>query len=487
MAAPSARSRSEAHWRSLPVLLTGSFMTILDLFIVNVALPDIQRRLRASDGELQLVMIAYSVPYAALLMNAARLGDLYGRRRLFLTGMAVFALGSLCCALAPSPVCLIGGRVVQGVGAALLMPQIYASLRVLFAVDERRRAFSVMGAVQGCAGAASQVIGGYLVMLDVGGIGWRLVFLINLPIALYALAAGPGRIPETRAPVAARLDLRGAFLGSSALILLLLPIVLGREHRWPWWSIVLPLMSVPLFASFIVHEERLVRLGGVPVIAMSIFRTRRFALGIVATFLLFSAISSFSLSLTILLQVGLGWTAAEAGRFFVPSTIAFFAGSLLSAPLATRGEGRAFFAGLFAFAAGLLLAVLSAGVKAHYGSVLSAAVVLQGLGQGIVIPLLLDGLLSTVSNDEAGMASGVFATMQVVGSACGLTIVGAILFGELERMSRISPGFHPAASQFKAAFSVATVYNLSAVVFSTLIFYACRYRGSGEGARPTPS
>jgi MFS family permease len=457
-------------------------MTILDLFIVNVALPDIQRRLGATNAELQLVMIGYSLPYAALLMNAARLGDLFGRRKLFLTGMAVFALGSLGCALAPSPPCLIAGRVVQGAGAALLMPQVYTSLRVLFAADERRSAFAILGAVQGCAGVLSQLLGGCLIASDVGGLGWRLVFLINLPIALYALAAGPGRIPETRAPVAATLDIRGAVLGTSALVVLLLPVVLGQEARWPWWSIVLPLLSVPLVVAFIAQEGGLARRGGVPLVALSIFNARRFALGIVATFLLFSAISSFSLSLTILLQVGLGRTAAEAGRFFLPSTVAFFIGSLSSAPFARRSEGWALFAGLATFAAGLLLAVLVDLAGEHDGAVLGAAVMLQGLGQGIVIPLLLDGLLSTVSREEAGMASGVFATLQVVGSACGVTIVGTILFGEIERMGRIAPGLQPSASQFRTAFATATLYNLGAVLLTMLLLHLCRRGHPGQGA-----
>ncbi|NTG48016.1 MFS transporter [Agrobacterium rhizogenes] len=470
----SVETEKAGAWSSLAVLLTGNFLTILDLFIVNIALPDIQRRLHASNGELQLIMVAYSLTYGALLLNGARLGDLYGRRKLFLVGMAIFALGSLLCALAPSPWSLIGARAVQGIGAALLMPQVYASLRVLFEGDDRQRAFSVMGAVQGVAGAASQVIGGYLLVLNIGDIGWRLVFLVNLPVAFYALIAGKRMIVETRALASPKLDLCGAVLGTSALTLVLLPVMVGQEHHWPWWAIAAPLLSLPMFMCFAFYEARLARRGGVPIIDISLFKKKNFVLGVLAGFLFFSAIGSFSLSLTILLQVGLGQTALEAGTFFVPSTIVFFIGSLLSEPLAKRGEHRALFLGMAVFAAGLLTAVLSDLAVGHYILTLSASVILQGLGQGIVIPLLLNMILSTVSSEEAGMASGAFSTMQIAGSAFGVSIVGAILFSVLEHIRETAVLAHPAAKAYGEAFSIAGIYNLIAIVLGLALLARIR-------------
>lgn len=460
-------------WSSLMVLLSGNFLTIFDLFIVNVALPDIQRRLHASNAELQLIMVAYSLTYGALLLNGARLGDLYGRRRLFLVGMAIFALGSLLCAVAFSPWSLIGGRAVQGVGAALLMPQVYTSLRLLFEGEARRRAFAVMGAVQGIAGAAAQVIGGFLIMLDVGDFGWRLVFLVNLPVAIVALIAGGRMIVESRAPAAARLDLCGAVLGTAALTLILLPVMLGREHHWPSWTIACLLLSPVVLACFVCHEARLTRRGGVPVLDMALFTQASFVQGILATFLLFSAISSFSLSLTMLLQVGLGMSALQAGIFFLPSTVAFFIGSLVSAPLARRGDRRALCLGMGGFAAGLLAAVLSGLAADHAIRMLSISVILQGLGQGVVIPLLLNRILGTVAHEAAGMASGAFSTIQIAGSAFGVTIVGAIFFGVLER----SGVAHPAG--YATAFSIAGLYNLIAVVLGLALF-----AGLGRHRRP---
>lgn len=470
MTSASIETGKAGAWSSLMVLLTGNFLTILDVFIVNVALPDIQRRLHASDAELQLIVVTYSVTYGALLLNGARLGDLYGRRKLFLVGMAIFAAGSLLCALAFSPWSLIGARAVQGVGAALLMPQVYTSLRLLFDGNDRRRAFAVMGAVQGVAAAASQVVGGYLIVLDVGDMGWRLVFFVNLPVAFYALIAGKWMIVETRALVATKLDLSGAVLGTSALTLLLLPVMVGREHHWPWWAIVAPLLSLPAFLGFVSYEARLARRGGVPIIDMSLFKKKSFVLGVLATFLFFSAISSFSLSLTILLQVGLGRTALEAGTFFVPSTVAFFVGSLLSEPLAKQGERGAVVLGMIVFAAGLLIAVSSGVAAGPYIPALSVSVILQGLGQGIVIPLLLNMILGAVSSEEVGMASGAFSTMQIAGSAFGVTLVGAILFSVLEHFGAATVSTYSAANAYGAAFSIASIYNLIAVALGLTLF-----------------
>ncbi|MBB3391766.1 MFS family permease [Rhizobium sp. BK275] len=462
---------------SLAVLLAGNFVTILDLFIVNVALPDIQRDLHASNAELQMIMVAYSVSYGAMLLNGARLGDFYGRRRMFLSGMAIFALASLLCGMALSPWSLIVSRALQGIGAALLMPQVYASLRLLFNGDERRQAFAVMGAVQGIAGAASQLLGGGLMALDVGSLGWRLIFFINLPIAAYALIAGRFII-ETREATSAGLDLTGALLGALALTAALLPAMVGQEQHWPWWAILGLLSSVPLFAAFIAYENRLMRRGGAPIIDPSLFRNGGVALSILASFLFFSAISSFSLSLTIFLQVGLGRTPLQAAMLFLPSTIAFFAGSLVSAPLAKRLRHHAPTLGMGIFGLGLLLAVIG-GLVGGETSALTISVILQGFGQGIVIPLLLNMVLSTVTNAEAGMASGVFSTIQTTGSAFGVTIVGMILFGMTDGSGSEPGSAVRTAGVDGSAFAGATLYNLVAVTLGFVLFRALQMGNNG--------
>ncbi|RFB81183.1 MFS transporter [Methylovirgula sp. 4M-Z18] len=474
MSSASLETEKSGEWSSLAVLLAGNFITILDLFIVNVALPDIQRDLHASNAHLQLVMVAYSVAYGAILLNGARLGDFYGRRRLFLIGMAIFGLGSLLCALALSPCALIAARAIQGGGAALLMPQVYTSLRILFDDDERRRAFAVMGAVQGVAGASSQVIGGCLITLNLGDLGWRLVFLVNLPIVFYALIAGKYLIMETRGTAPPKLDIGGAVLATAALVLMLLPVMVGREQHWPWWAIIAPLLSLPLFVVFVSYETLLVRQGGTPIIDPALFKNTRFTLGVLVTFLFFSAISSFSLSLTILLQIGLGQTALEAATLFLPSTIAFFAGSVVSAPLKKKMGEQALFLGMCAFAGGLLISVFDGFSGGQNLRALTVSVILQGFGQGIVIPLLLNMVLSTVANAEAGMASGVFSTMQIVGSAFGVAVVGIILFSAIDHSDGKSISALEITGSYGNGFATATIYNLVAVVLAVFLFARLR-------------
>ncbi|MBB3560330.1 MFS family permease [Rhizobium sp. BK512] len=464
------RQRAGAN-SSLAVLLAGNFVTILDLFIVNVALPNIQRDLHASNAELQMIMVAYSVSYGAMLLNGARLGDFYGRRRMFLSGMAIFALASLLCGIALSPWSLIASRALQGIGAALMMPQAYASLRLLFDGDERRRAFAVMGAVQGIAGAASQLLGGGLMALDIGSLDWRLIFFVNLPIAAYALIAGKWFIVETRDAKSARLDLMGALLGASALTAILLPAMVGQEQHWPWWTILGLLLSVPLFAAFIAYENRVRRLGGIPIIDPSLFKKNGVALGMLASFLFFSAISSFSLSLTIFLQIGLGQSPLQAAMLFLPSTVAFFAGSVVSAWFAKRLQHGAPTFGMGVFSLGLLIAVID-GFVGGDGSALTVSVILQGFGQGIIIPLLLNMVLSTVADTEAGMASGVFSTIQTAGSAFGVTIVGMILFGISNGSGAEPASAVRTAGAYGTAFAVATLYNLVAVALGLILFRA---------------
>jgi MFS family permease len=452
------------HWLSLAVLLTGNFVTILDLFIVNVALGSMQKDLHASPAEVQLFMVGYSAPYGVMLLNGARLGDLYGRRRLFLIGMGLFTVASTLCGLSATASCLIGARALQGLGAALLMPQVFTSLRILFEGEQRRRAFGVMGAVQGVAASISQVMGGFLIEHGVAGLGWRLVFLVNLPVGLAALAAGRLWIAETRAPVAARLDLVGAMTGALGLALLLVPFMEGQDHGWPWWSILLPGFSLFVFAGFAVYEKRLAARGGVPIIEVGLFGNGRFVAGVAAIFLFYSAISSFFLSLTMLLQPGLGLSPLAAGLVFTPSALAFFAGSLAGPRLAAALGPKALLAGVGVFASSFVVAIGAGAVVPHNLPLLVISGILNGLGQGLVIPLALNAILSGIRHDQAGMGSGVVSTMQIVGTAFGVAVVGVLFFSHLHQEESTR------AALYGHALALATAYNLIAAATSLLGF-----------------
>lgn len=469
------------RWFALAALLSANFLIILDLFIVNVSLPSLQTRLGASFSQVHLVIVAYDAALAVLLVIGARLGDLYGRRRIFLWGMGLFTASSLICGLAPGPGILIGARVVQGAAAALLMPQVLASIRVMFDGASRARAFGAMGAVQGVAATISQLAGGFLIEQDYAGLGWRTIFLINLPIGLAAMLAARLCIRETRAPVSNRLDVAGALLAALGLFLLLVPIMLGHEHGWPWWSYAGPAAAAPVLAVFVRHELALSGRGGVPLIEMALFANRRFVAGVSAVFLFFSAISSFFLSLTMLLQFGLELSPLAAGAVFTPSAMAFFAASVSGPRLARWLGRRALLLGVLVFGAGIALSAAGAILDVANMRLIVATLVLNGAGQGIVIPLALNAVLGTVRTEDAGMGSGISSTMQLTGTTVGVAVVGVLLYAALGAADLSEAA---RAQRYGHALAWATLYNLAAVALSFVLFARLTAQAPAPAAAP---
>ncbi|MDR3397586.1 MAG: MFS transporter [Pandoraea sp.] len=458
----------QRKWLSLGILLVGNFVTILDLFIVNVALPGIQTGLHASEADLQLVMVAYSLAYGLCLMNGAKLGDMFGRRRLYLIGMGIFTIASASCGLALTPLQLVVARLFQGMGAGVLMPQVLASMRVLFEGDERRKAFGIMGATQGGAAALSQLLGGLLISYGPGDLGWRLVFLINVPIGVLAIVMGRRLLLETKASAAASLDVRGALALTVGLLLILVPVTEGREAGWPWWSVVLPLLAAPVLAYFVRYERALQRAGGVPIFDPSLFSVRQFAAGTGGVFFFYSAISSFFLSLTLLLQFGLGLTPLQSGIIFTPTALAFFCGSMAAPRLSARFGRRALLGGALVFGTGLAMTALVALIQPGNVTWLVVSLIFNGAGQGTVIPLAFNAILGSVREEQAGMGGGALSTMQTVGTSCGVVVVGILLFSQLGASAHGSAELR--AIGYGHALAVATLYNVGAVLASFVLF-----------------
>lgn len=281
-------------WLGLSVLLLAGFVTIFDLFVVNVAIPSMQTGLGASFAQIGFIVAGYELAFGVLLITGGRLGDLFGRRRLFVTGMAVFTLASALCGLAPGAGFLVGARVLQGLAAALLFPQVYASIRVNFNGGDSRRAFGLLGMTLGLAAIAGQVLGGWLVHADLFGLGWRNIFLINVPIGLFAIAAAR-YIPESRAPQRPALDWTGVVLVSGGLTLLLVPLIEGPGQGWPAWSLWSLSSSVVLLALFHRQQEQRRMVGALPLVDMQLLAQRRFVLGVLLVLLVYSTSSSFFL------------------------------------------------------------------------------------------------------------------------------------------------------------------------------------------------
>jgi MFS family permease len=316
-------TRDQARWVMLVVLLTGQFMALLDVTIVNVAMPTIGRSLRASGAELQLVVAGYTVAYAMLLITGARLGDLIGRRRMFLTGVAVFTAASLACGLAPGIGLLIAARFVQGAGAAAMMPQIMTVIQVRFSGAARTRAVSAYTAVLSSGFVAGQVIGGVLVTANVLGTSWRPVFLVNVPIGLAVLVALPRVMPPDEPTRSRRLDLPGLAIAVPAVCLVVLPLMLGHQENWPAWTLACIAGGLALVPAFLVVERAVAARGGHPLLSLAVLRAPGLLPGLATMTLLMVTYGGFLFTFAIHLQAGLGDSALRAGLTCAPCAAAF--------------------------------------------------------------------------------------------------------------------------------------------------------------------
>jgi EmrB/QacA subfamily drug resistance transporter len=422
------------QWAALAVVLTGTFMVVLDFFIVNVAMPAMQSDLHAGTGAIEWVVAGYGLTFATFLITAGRLGDQLGRRRMFSLGLALFTLASAACGLAPSPAVLVGARLVQGLAAALLSPQVLSIIGVVYTGPDRVRAISIYGIVLGLAAVGGQLIGGVLVQADIAGLGWRSCFLINVPIGLVALAVAARAVPESRVEGANRLDLVGTALITLGLVDIVLPLVEGRQHGWPAWT-WLCLGAAPItLGVFAVHQRRLSRRGGAPLLDPALFRERAFSAGLVTQLVFFSSMASYFLVLALYLQQGRGLDALQAGLVFTILAAAYLVASAYAPGLTPRLGRRLPAIGGLLLAAGHGLLALSVADIGVGGSValLVPGMLLEGAGMGLVITPLTSTVLGSLEPQNAGAAAGALSTMQQVGNALGVAVTGVIFFGALD-------------------------------------------------------
>ena len=345
----SVRSPAHPSWAPLAVLMTGTFMFVLDFFILNVALPSIQHGLRAGESAIEWIVAGYALSTAVLLVTGGRLGDRFGRRRIFTIGMAIFTASSVGCALAPDPGLLIAARVVQGGGAALMAPNILSILGVVYTGPARVRAISVYGMVMGLAATAGQLIGGILIRADVAALGWRAIFWINVPLGVAALFAAARLVPESRDGQGARLDLTGVALITACLIAVVLPLVEGRQAGWPVWSWAALGAAVPLAVLFAVHQRRKAARGGTPLLNPSVFAAWPLRAGLLTQTAFWCQQAAGYLVLGLYLQQGRGMSALSAGAMFTVLAAGYLATSF-RAPALTMRYGRS------VIAAGALIA-----------------------------------------------------------------------------------------------------------------------------------
>ena len=413
---------------ALPVLLAGTFIALLDFFIVNVALPDIQRSLHAGPSAIQFVVAGYGLALAAGLITAGRLGDLYGRRRMYVIGLTLFTVASAACGLAPGAGFLVGARVVQGVAAAMALPQILGIINASYTGVRKAKAYTAYGMAIGFGAVFGQLIGGILIKADVAGLGWRSIFLINVPIGLAAALVAPRLVPESRAPGGARIDLLGTVLVSAGLVAIVLPLIEGQQQGWPAWTFGCLAASVPLLAAFAFHQRRLTARGGFPLINLVLFRERAFSAGVVTNVVYQMMMASFFLVLALYLQNGRGLSALESGLIFLPLGLGYFVASAVSAKAAARLGRQVLALGALVVSAGYLLLAATASDSTGW---LIPGLVIAGVGMGFAIAPMPSIVLAGIESDHAAAASGVVSTAQQAGNAIGVAVIGVIFYHAL--------------------------------------------------------
>jgi MFS family permease len=416
------------RWTALAILLTGAFLPPLDFFIVNVALPSIREDLQASASTMQLIISGYATTYAVMLITGGRLGDLYGRRNVFLAGMVAFAAASALCGFAWSPSVLITGRILQGFAAAIMAPQALASINAIFPDHEKSKALSFYALTFGVASMAGLFLGGALIALDVFGLGWRAIFLINLPVIAIAAPAALVMLRETRSEHARKLDMGGATLIAVALFALISPLIEGREQGWPIWSILMLSASLPLLLLFWRYEQRVGAAGGDPIVEPRLLQVPGLKRGLLSA-LFFYAFAAFWLTFSVYQQGGLGRTPFEAGVAILPAAVGFVLGPFASGRILRAFGKYSSAAGMTLEAAGLFgtAALISFGAPEF----LFVALFLIGAGQGIALPNLVKTVVQRVDPARSGLASGLVNSMLQIGGALATALIGGLFFSIL--------------------------------------------------------
>lgn len=426
--------RDPRRWTGLVVLLAGAFLPPLDFFIVNVALPSIRSDLHASAAVMQLIIAGYATAYAVMLVTGGRLGDLYGRRNIFLIGMAGFAASSAMCGWASTASTLIIGRVLQGVSAAVMAPQALASINAIFPEDEKPKALSLYAMTFGVASMAGLFLGGTLIALDILGLGWRTIFLVNLPVIAIAAPAALILVADTRSDRPSQLDVGGAVLVALGLFALIAPLIEGREQGWPPWAFLMLSAAAPLLFAFWRFERRLEEAGGDPIVAPSVLRAPGLRRGLLAA-LFFYVVAAFWLISSIYQQAGLGRTPFAAGMAILPAAAGFFIGPFFSGGVLKVFGRYAAATGMCMQAAGL--AATAVLIWIGLPRFLFVAMLIVGAGQGIALPNLVQTVVRGIDKTRSGLAAGLVNSMFQISGALAAALIGGLFFSVLGSASDV--------------------------------------------------
>ncbi|WP_288436612.1 MFS transporter [uncultured Chryseobacterium sp.] len=415
-------------WLELIIVLAAPLLSVIDVFIINIAIPTIKKGIHATDGEMQFVIAGYLLGYAAFLITGGRAGDHFGRKKVFFWGMLAFTVASCLCGLSQSAWQLNVTRFFQGLSASFMVPQTIAFIQVLFTdTKERAKAFGLYGITLGTAAAIGQVLGGYL--SDTHWIieGWRLVFFINLPIGIITLWATHKYVTETPKHESTKFDYTGIVILTFALFSLIYPLIQGRESGWPLWSFGLLALSFILFVIFIYNQKKKLGRNGNPLIDVRLFTIKDFNIGLTAVLFHFMLHTAYLLLSAVYLQNGLGISALDSGLYFIAPGILFIVSSVMASRLIVKYGKRVLQVGVVILFVAFYLQMTLWKPGASSGLIIGLMAV-WGFGNGLVLPSLLNVALKNVPSQYAGGAAGIYSTFQQTASALGVSVIGGVFF-----------------------------------------------------------
>ncbi|MGV8969459.1 MAG: DHA2 family efflux MFS transporter permease subunit [Microbacteriaceae bacterium] len=419
---------------ALTVLVAGTFMSLLDTTIVNVALPTIRESLMASESTLSWIISGYALAFGLVLIPAGRLGDRFGHKWVFITGLIIFTLGSLLCGLAADSVQLVVARAIQGLGGGIFFPAVTAFIQLMYPPLKRGGAFAVVGAVIGVSAALGPIVGGLLIEALGEESGWRWIFAVNIPVGVAAVIAAVWLLPSGHEASKASADLFGLVLFAGSLIAILVPLIQGQEEGWPLWTFLSLVAGVVLLVIFALWEVRLAGRGIVPLVPPHLFAHPAFTTGTILALVYFAAFTSIFFTISILWQSGLGYSALESGLVSVPFAVGSIIGASQSDRLAVKLGRTVLIIGVGLVALGLIalwLLLVFVPTAQLTSAELLVPLLVAGFGSGLFIAPNARFIVATVDRSEAGAASGVIGTMQRIGSAIGIAVIGSVFFGNI--------------------------------------------------------
>lgn len=419
---------------ALAIVALAFVMDLLDSTIVNIAIPSIQTNLHSSYTAIQWLIAGYLFSFAALLITGGRMGDVFGYKKLFLTGVAGFSCASLLCGLAWNPEVLIGARLLQGAMAALMVPQVMSLVQVMYSPKERSGVMGLFGALGGLAATLGPIIGGLLIQWNIAGLDWRPIFLMNVPVGLFAFFAALKVLPNGRSEHPLKVDVVGTVVIVTALLLVIFPLVEGRDLDWPWWTFAMMVASLPVLALFVWYERRKMALDSSALVELTLLKLKSFVTGLILNVAFQVMFIGYLLIFTLTLQAGLGFSVLNAALTGIPFAVGIgLSIGLISQKLLPKLGRNVQILGVVAMALGL---AGEGWVITHFGTSLQPwylilPLLLAGLGAGAIIAIFSAVVLTDVDVRHAGSASGVFSAVQQVSGAIGIALIGLVFFGLL--------------------------------------------------------